>query len=367
MTTYQIIGLLYAGVGIAALLALLFEWLKQKSFDLKFLPISRPLILFCRILIGLLFLYSGYVKANDYIGFGYKLEEYFLVFGAAWPFLKGFFDIFVPFAAPMAWFISVFEVALAFAIMLGWRMNLTAWLALLMMLFFTFLTGWSHVTGSVTDCGCFGDALKIKPWESFVKDIILTGMLLPIFLTRKYTFPFPSAKVANWVVGGIFVITGIYSYYCHEHLPIVDYRAYKLGVDLKTCTTVPGPEGYPKCKDWDPIFYAGAEFDMFSGRTLMIVVENFAKAEAEALAEMMALIKSLEGSNIQVAVNTSSLSRDIKAFQADYDSGDLSIVAQDATVLKTIIRSHPGYVLLQDGIVLNKWHYNDIPSKADLQ
>ncbi|MEL6845434.1 MAG: hypothetical protein AAFP02_19695, partial [Bacteroidota bacterium] len=135
----------------------------------------------------------------------------------------------------------------------------------------------------------------------------------------------------------------------------------------KSCTTVPGPEGYPKCKDWDPIFYAGPEFDMFQGRTMMIVVENFAKAEPEALQEMVTLIKSLSGSNIQVAINTSSLSRDIKAFQADYNTQDVSIVAQDATVLKTIVRSHPGYVLLQDGVVQHKWHHNDIPTKADLQ
>ena len=90
------------------------------------------------------------------------------------------------FAKPLAWFISVFEMALGVAVILGWRMNLTIWLSMIMMIFFTILTGYSHYTGAVADCGCFGDALKIEPWESFVKDIILTGMLIPVFLVRKY-------------------------------------------------------------------------------------------------------------------------------------------------------------------------------------
>lgn len=366
MTTYQIIGLLFAGVGVASLVALVIDFLRTKSLDLKYMPLSLTLVWVSRIMIAALFFYSGFVKINDYIGFGYKLEEYFLVFGEAWPALRGFFNFFVPMAELLAWFIAVFEVGLAIAILVGWRMRLTAWLALLMMLFFTFLTGWSHVTGSVTDCGCFGDALKIKPWESFVKDIILTGMLIPIFLTRKSIPPFPTAKFANWAVGLSVVLSLGYSYYCHEHLPLIDYRAYKIGVDLETCTTEMGPEGYPKCKDWDPFFLdSEQEFPLFEGNTLMIVVYDFEEASEEALKASVALTNELADADIKVACANASVSDVIRKYQADYQF-PYPVVILDQTVLKTIIRSHPGYMLLKDGVVVGKWHYNDIPSKADL-
>ncbi len=366
MTTYQLIGLLFAGVGIASLAALLIDGLRSKSLDLDYLPITRPLVWASRLLIAGLFFYSGFVKINDYIGFGYKLEEYFLVFGEAWPGLRGFFNFFVPLAEPMAWFIAVFEVGLAFAILLGWRMNLTAWLALLMMIFFTFLTGWSHVTGSVTDCGCFGDALKIAPWESFVKDIILTGMLIPIFLTRKSIFPLPNGKIATWAVSLSVILSLGYSYYCHQHLPLIDYRAYKVGVDLETCTTVMGPEGYPKCKDWDPFFLdSEQEFPLFEGNTLMIVVYDFELASDEALKASVALANELRDSSIKAVCANASVSDVIAQYQADYQF-PFPVMIVDQTVLKTIIRSHPGYVLLKDGVVMGKWHYNDIPTRAEL-
>jgi uncharacterized membrane protein YphA (DoxX/SURF4 family) len=367
MSSYQIIGLLFAGVGTASLIALLVDGLRFKTLDLDFLPIARPLVLISRLLIAALFFYSGFVKINDYVGFGYKLEEYFLVFGEAWPALRGFFDFFVPLAEVLAWGIAVFEVALAVAILLGWRMRLTTWLALLMMVFFTFLTGWSHVTGSVTDCGCFGDALKIAPWESFVKDIILTGMLIPIFLTRKYIFAFPKDRFANWALAGTVVLSLAYSWYCHQHLPVIDYRAYKVGVDLKTCTTVMGPEGYPKCKDWDPFFLKSEEeFPLFEGNTLMIVVYDFEETTDEALKESVALANSLQGSGIKVACANASGSETMARYQAQYQF-PYPIVILDQTVLKTIIRSHPGYVLLKDGVVMEKWHYNDIPDKEALE
>ncbi|GAB4406989.1 MAG: DoxX family protein [Bacteroidia bacterium] len=370
MTSYQTIGLVFALVGLATGAMLWWESRQRKSLDLTLLPQSNLLIWVTRILVGLLFIYSGFVKANDYLGFAYKLEEYFFVFGEQFPALKGFFHFFIPWAGPMAWFISVFEVALAVALLLGWRMNLTAWLTLLMMVFFTILTGYSHVTGAVTDCGCFGDALKLAPWESFVKDIILTAMLLPVFLVRRSIRPLPNGRIAGIATGIVFLATGYFSYYCHEHLPLIDYRAYKVGVDLNICITVMGPEGYPPCKDWYPEFlpeeFPEGDPGLFSGSVLMIVVEDVRKAPEAAGRLSAELAGALQGGAVRVVGVTSSGEAAIAQFrQATGAAYPFALL--DETVLKTIIRSHPGYVLLKDGVVLGKWHYNDTPTAATLQ
>src|SRR6218665_838406 len=133
-----------------------------------------------RILVGLLFMYSGLIKANDTIGFAYKLEEYFEVFGT---------DFLVPAAVPLAMFICVFEVLLGFALLIGARLKLTLWLSMLMIIFFTFLTFYSAYFDKVNSCGCFGDAIKLTPWQSFSKDLILLVLLIIIIIGRQYVNP----------------------------------------------------------------------------------------------------------------------------------------------------------------------------------
>ncbi|MEM7656747.1 MAG: DoxX family protein, partial [Bacteroidota bacterium] len=361
MDTYQWIGVAFAAVGMLTSGVLIWENRSTKSMELDFLPKTSLMVWISRLLIGGLFLYSGFVKANDYLGFAYKLEEYFIQFGVAFPALNGFFAFFVPLAGPMAWFISVFEIALAVALILGWRMNLTAWLTVLMMVFFTLLTGYSHVTGLVTDCGCFGDALKIEPWESFVKDIILSGMLIPIFLLRKSIHPVPNGRIAGIATGAACLISGIFSYYCHEHLPVVDYRPYKINVDLNICTTQIGEDGYAKCKDWLPYFsseeFPEGEPALFVGNTLLIVTDKVETAPEKAAEASVALTKTLSSTDIQVIAATSSVDADLTAYKQTYQI-NYPFAFMDETVLKTIVRSHPGYVLLRNGVILAKWHHN---------
>ena len=367
MTTYQIIGIFFAFLGIDTATLLWIEYRKNKSLDLAKLPITHKLIWAIRITVGILFIYSGFVKANDYVGFAYKLEEYFTVFGQHFPPLKGFFDLFVPIAGPMAWYISVFEIALAVALIVGWRMNLTGWLLLLMMVFFTVLTGYSHFTGAVTDCGCFGDALKLEPWESFVKDIILTGVLIPLFIVRKSIKPFPNDKIAGILTGASFLMAGIFSYYCHENLPVIDYRPYKLGVDLNVCTTEISEEGYPKCKDWYPYFPDSEQsFEVLQGKTLMVIVYQLAKAPEGTLQEAVALANQLAPQGVQVVLATSTPSAETRQVMAEV-GWKHPVALMDETVLKTIIRSHPGYLLLENGVVQQKWHHNNTPSTEEVQ
>jgi uncharacterized membrane protein YphA (DoxX/SURF4 family) len=366
MSTYQLVGMFFALLGVATIAMLAVEANRARSLDLKDLPMTNKLMWVVRITVGVLFIYSGFVKANDYTGFAYKLDEYFTVFGQHFPPFKGFFDLFLPLTGPMAWFISVFEIALAVALIVGWRMNLTAWLLVLMMVFFTILTGYSHVTGAVTDCGCFGDALKLAPWESFVKDIILMAVLVPLFLVRRSIPPFPNERIATAATAASFLLSGAFSYYCHETLPLIDYRPYKDGVDLNICTTEITDEGYAKCKDWVPYFPDGNGFEMLQGKTLMIIVYRFEKAPEKAMREAVELAQSLRGSAIRPVIATATPSSETRqTLQAlGYDQ---PFVLMDETVLKTIIRSHPGYMLLDEGVVIDKWHYNYIPDRAELE
>ena len=357
MSTYQLIGISYAAVGVLALLVGVWEGNSKKTWNLDSLPLSRLFTWVIRLLVGGLFIYSGFIKANDYTGFAYKLEEYFTVFGT---------EFFVPLAFPLAWFISVFEIALGVALIVGYRFQLVLWLTTLMMIFFTFLTGYSHVTGAVTDCGCFGDALKIEPWESFTKDVILTFMLIPLWLVKKSIRPVPNDRVAGGLTLATFLLFGIFAYYCRTHLPMIDYRAYKIGVDMRECTTQIGPDGLPPCKDWDFSFLEEPSFELFQGNTLMMVQYDLAHTPDKAMEESAQLAQDLASSSVQIVALTASGSSVIKEKKSQFEL-TYPFALMDQTVLKTIIRSNPGYVLVKDGIIMGKWHYNDIPSAEEIQ
>jgi len=234
-----------------------------------------------RMLVGALFIVSGLIKANDAVGFSYKLQEYFTVFGTPW---MG------DYALVMAAFICVLEIILGVAVIFGTRMVTVSWLLLLMILFFTFLTFYSAYFNKVTDCGCFGDALKLTPWESFTKDLVLLVFVLIIFIERKnirhadlktdimnsgvallliaffslfvisWSFPvwfsagllFATAmlkqvltSMPNTVVLGLSGLISIYfTVHCYNHLPIKDFRPYAIGKNIMVGMSI--PEGAPK-------------------------------------------------------------------------------------------------------------------------
>lgn len=142
----------------------------------------KYLLHFSRIFVGNLFIFSGVVKANDPLGFSYKLEEYFHEFGMHWSWLD---EILVPMAA----ILCIVEIVLGVAVLLGYRMKIVSWSLLLMIVFFTILTGASAIFEIVRSCGCFGDAIPLTPWQSFYKDIILLVLIGVIFFKRNEIKP----------------------------------------------------------------------------------------------------------------------------------------------------------------------------------
>ena len=137
---------------------------------------------FSRIFVGILFIISGLIKLNDPVGFSYKLAEYFSEPVFNMPF-------FVPFSLAIALFIVILEVVLGVMLLIGFKSKLTIWLLLLLIVKFTFLTFYSAYFDVVKDCGCFGDALHLTPWQSFTKDVVLLFFILILFINMKLVKP----------------------------------------------------------------------------------------------------------------------------------------------------------------------------------
>jgi len=310
------------------------------------------LVWISRILVGVLFIVSGLIKANDTMGFAYKMEEYFHVFGT---------EFMVPFAQFLSTFFCILEIALGVAVLAGYMMNLSSWLLIALIVFFTFLTGYSAITNTVTDCGCFGDAVKLTPWQSFCKDLVLLFFIVILFVFRNKIKPLGSSIIGGITTGIATLSSCIFCWYTYNHLPVKDFRPYKIGTNVKTCINTFDPEkGSVKCKDYFP-FKATCNEDEFQGNTLMVIMYDMEKADESGIRASVALAAQLmpEGVKVMGGTSTGSDTREqlVKKYSINY-----CLSPQDATMLKTMVRSNPGFILLKEGKVVNMWHYNDIPT-----
>lgn len=351
-----------------------------------------------RIFVGVLFIFSGFVKLVDPLGFSYKLEEYFGPGVLELEFL-------VPFALPIAVFVVIYELVLGVTLLLGYAPKLTRWSLLLMILFFTFLTFYSAYFNKVTDCGCFGDAIPLDPWQSFYKDIILLVLILFIFFKKKYLQPV-LPKSLGFVLVLISIGVSVYiSYYGLNHLPMVDFRPYKIGANIPDSMSTPedapkavynyywkfkidGEEKiittqgrYPEVEgeliDYEtelvdegyvpPIHdfmleKNGQDYTeelMAEPKLLMITAYNLSKSKEEVWENILPTIKASETAGYKVIVLTASpekahnMINEIVKRQLDY-------YLADETAIKTIVRSNPGLLKLHKGTIINKVHWHDV-------
>lgn len=317
-------------------------------------------------LMGALFIVSGFVKLQDITGFSYKLDDYWAVFAEYVSFFPG--EFFKSLSIPMAWFVSVFEVMLAFALMTGYRMKIAAWPLLLMIAFFTFLTGFSAITGEVTDCGCFGDALKLTPFQSFMKDVGLMFAVVPLFMLRKRIHPYYHNPIPATLTYGSFVLLGFFSYYSYQHLPPFDFRgAYTVGQDLEYNASNFDHEGQIIAHDFSD-FCGDCGGKAYQGAALYVVMYNMDKsdkADRDAAAALQIELRE-KAPGIKFCPGTNTGGKVRRSLEGGLPA-DQCYSLQDEKVLKTIVRSSPGYVLVKDGIVMKKWHANDIPDAAELK
>lgn len=363
---------------------------------------------FSRFFVGGLFIFSGFIKLNDPVGTEIKLEEYFEVFAADF---GSFFKVFIPFSLEIGLILIVLEIVLGVAVLIHYRMPLTTWVLLVLIIFFTFLTGYSAILNKVTDCGCFGDAIKLTPWESFYKDLILIVFILHLFWYRHSYEPVVRSREGLAVVLGTTTISFFLGIYAIRHLPFIDFRAYKIGNiipeqmklppgakrDSVVMTFIYQKEGQnveltmdqlgtidstytfidrvdkvirkgdvPKIIDYRVATADGDDFTQqtFEGAKLLIVLYNVNHASSKNAEKISKLIQEIEG-KIEPIILTSSTSEDIEAWRHEHQWAAPYFFA-DATVLKTIIRSNPGLTLWVNGTVKGMWHFNDVPDAEEL-
>ena len=183
----------------------------------------RILINLARIIVGVLFIFSGLVKANDPLGLSYKMQEFFELWG-----LHSLNDYTLAFSVAMI----AFEIIAGVAVLVGWKMNLFSWLLLLLIIFFTFLTGYAVITGKPKECGCFGDCIPLSASQSFMKDLLLLALILFLFIYRRRIQPLFATR--NNILALFFttVFSFAFMWYTLMHLPVVDCLPYKVGKSI---------------------------------------------------------------------------------------------------------------------------------------
>ena len=364
---------------------------------------------------GFLFIFSGFIKANDPTGFGYKLEEYFHVFHT---------DFLNDYATTIAIVVCALEVILGIWLLLGFYKKFVAWGLLLLIIFFTFLTFYSAFFEVVTSCGCFGDAIPLTPWQSFGKDLVLLALILIIFIYRNQITPLVKDPANR---GLLATVTAILSFgigiYTVMYLPFIDFLPYKKGNNIPSQMVLPeGKEGdvyeqiysmknvktgetktitdkiYMSEKVWEDtnweivgepqsklvkkgyqipitdLMITDAEGNDHTHEiinnpyyNLIIVAKDLSKANVEALDKINKIATKLtEDYNLRIVLLTASSSED-----SDYLSDKLHLISEifyaDLIPLKSMIRANPGVLLLKSGTVVDKWHYNAIPDAKDIE
>ncbi|AQG82392.1 DoxX family protein [Spirosoma montaniterrae] len=353
-----------------------------------------------RFLVGGIFIFSGLIKLNDPVGTQIKFEEYFEVFAQDVPLLHNFFMGLVPFTLAMSVLFCAAEIILGVALLVSYKPKVTTWLLFFLIVFFTFLTFYSAYFNRVTDCGCFGDAIKLKPWTSFYKDVALTILILFIIGHRNRIKP----RKTGWVVVLTTVLTLGLGIYAIQFLPPLDLLPYAVGKSIpaqmkpseplrytyvmekngktKTFDQYPTDTTYkfkemalvnenakPKITDyrvWNDALEGDFTQQTFTGSKLFVIVKSTKDIDSGSIPAIRSLVNDLQGSSVETYILTSVSDDEINAFRTEYQL-PVKHYKVDGTVLKTIMRSNPGTWLLKDGTVRGKWHYNTTPNADEVK
>lgn len=359
----------------------------------------------CRALLGAVFVFSGTVKAIDPMGGAIKIGEYLASFGL---------DKLQSFSVVLSFNLSAIEFTLGVCLLLGVYRRYTTFLTLLMMAFMTPLTLYLALFDPVSDCGCFGDAWILTNWETFFKNVVLLAAAIYVFIHNQRLTAFYTYKVYWFVPLFAYIYCIGFAYRNYTHLPVVDFRPYKVGANIPALMTV--PEGAPADeyrysfiyeKDgvkkefslddvpaddstWTfvdsktelikqgyvpPIagfnLYNAADEDMTDQilhnprPVFLLIAPKLEEASDEKMDEINNVYDYALENEIDFYCVTGSGSEAITQWN-DYTGGEYPYLMADEVLLKTIVRSNPGLVLLRNGTILAKWHANDIPAEDEL-
>ncbi|EGD33866.1 MULTISPECIES: BT_3928 family protein [unclassified Capnocytophaga] len=356
-----------------------------------------------RFLVGIIFIISGFVKLVDPMGFSFKLEEYFH------PTVLNI-EFFTPYAYPIAVFVVAFELILGVLLLLGAFKHFTLISLLGLTIFFGFLTFYTAYFNKVTDCGCFGDALKFTPWGSFTKDMILLALIIILWLLREYITPLYSQRTSIVLLLLTIIACGWLVYYTHKHLPIIDFRPYKIGVNIEKGMEIPSDAPKPiydyhwkfKVGDREEVITTqGAYPEVEEGTFISVETEQISKGYQPPIHDFVIekdgedyTQSMLEESKLLMIISYDLSKADEKGFSPIKKLTDKALkkgykvigltpspeqakilitkyglnfdfYATDLTTLKTMVRANPAIIRLERGTIKQKVSYNDV-QKIDL-
>lgn len=350
-----------------------------------------------RVLVGLLFIFSGLIKANDPLGLSYKMDEFLEIWG-------------LHFGEHLSLFFSVtmnaFEVIAGFALLVGWRMRLFSWLLLLLILFFTFLTGYAYFSGKVKECGCFGNCIPLQAQATFIKDIILLVLILFLFFKRNQVKPLFSPIISGFVLILVSVLSFGIQWYTLTFLPVLDCLPYKVGNNLaekmKPTGTTPDKFDYvfvyqnngkqkefrmnelgqlndswkfverkevliqkgdmkePEIRDFalktlDNIDSTESILQR-KGKTLLLFINKIRLSSTRLNQSFSSLLKVAAEHSVPVYV-VSSTPDEVNEYFNKKHQYQLPVLKLDGVAFKTAARVNPTVILLDHGRVAGKWSY----------
>lgn len=368
---------------------------------------KNKILLVSRVLLGIVFVFSGFVKAVDPLGFNYKIEDYLIAFG---------WDMFLPLTFVMAVGLSCLEFVIGANLLLGANVKITAPFALLFMIFMTPLTLYLAINNPVTDCGCFGDALVISNWQTFYKNVILAAVAICVFVLRKEGRQVIKNRT-QWLLtafSGVFIV--LFSLHCYYNLPIFDFRPYKVGNNIVEGMTVPhnapqdvyktifvyekngkkkeftlenfpdGDSSWTFVKQQSTLIEKGYEppihdftieteddGDITSevlrnkGYTFLLISSKMSEANLSNQDKINRIYQFAQNNGYGFYCMSSSFGTEVENFKQK-TGAKYPFAVSDEIMLKTVIRSNPGLVLIKNGTILNHWHYRNLPEfKEPLQ
>ena len=359
---------------------------------------KQNILLVIRWIVGLLFIFSGLVKANDPLGLSYKMQEFF----EAWNWY-----VFNNYTLAFSLVMNVFEVLAGVAVIIGWRMKLFSWLLLLLIIFFSFLTGYALFSGKIKTCGCFGDCLPLTPAQSFTKDIVLLVLILVLFAFRRKITASLNVFAAITLLIICIILTGALQAHVLKHLPVVDCLPYKKGNNiLKEMQPPPNAvqdsvvivfkykkngkiseytsEDLPADLDstyefidrTDKVVRKGnatppiADFALFTlkendttdallhsnKKYVLLFAKDFSTFNKWHNVEFYTLTDKLQQENIPLLIVTADKDNAQKVLK----NIPAEILLCDATVIKTAARVNPTYFAMNGADIINKFSYADL-------
>lgn len=367
--------------------------------------IQKVAVNICRFVLGITFIFSGFVKSVDPLGFFYKIQDYLEAFG-----LGAWVHPIFPLLAGIG--LAAIEFCVGIFLFLGIRRSIAAFVALLMMTCMTPLTLYLALFDPVADCGCFGDAWVLTNWQTFGKNVVLLAAAVVVYKGRKQIVRFVTPKLEWMMSMYTFLFIFVLAFYCLNYLPILDFRPYKIGVNIPEAMRIPEgakpsvfetrfilqkngekkeftAENYPY-EDSTWVFVEARSIEVEKGyeppiRDFCITdletgddcTERILSDTSYVFLLVMPRVEEADDGNIDLINEIydysvehgytfyalTSSSREAIELWSDRTGGEYAFGIVDDITLKTIIRSNPGLLLLKGGTILNKWSDRSLPDE----